>query len=387
MNEKPAAQDLSRLWMTGSVLRLFRLASLGYITVTVPKSESPTHIPCFDEEYSPSRCCRPGKNFTVASLAYGDLPLRRDDPRWTARPSCFDAKMTFVECCALGMARWRVGDRRATGESQDTWELKHLYSSALEEHDFWGTVVRIISDKRDPMGWQRESYVDLGQSRYRELIADNAHGLRDDMFFVDVGCSVGTVSILFLLRFPRSRGICIEVSSARVNYVAWNLRVNGIAAERLRVVHGAVGGWQRSGGGQKSYMNQFTATETPEYMLGGARTPSESLRYDYVAPPDVDLEAEVGAEHVDVLKINCEGCMFGTRLPKAGIYAGDFEHTDTGMWAIDHLRWASKDDFLRSWTEKYRLVCEDKLQGRHFLGCEEAREQGFVDEGARTLWL
>ena len=109
--------------------------------------------------------------------------------------ACFLPPLTFVECCALGSARWRVGDRQATGELQAAWELKHLYSSMQEEMDFWGTTVRIISDKGDPMDWQQDSFVELDHSRYRELIAENAHTLPDDIFFVDVGCSVGTVSV------------------------------------------------------------------------------------------------------------------------------------------------------------------------------------------------
>ena len=205
---------------------------MGYVTHPNHAAESSTHFPCFDDSVSPS-CCA---GVAAPQLRYGDLPLRRDDPRWTAEPRCFDLMMNSVECCSVGMARWRVGDRAVTGESQESWELKHLYSSAVDVMDFWGTVLHIISDKRDPMGWQQHSYVHDEHSRYRELIVENTHALRDDMFFVDVGCSVGTVSILLLLRFPRSRGICVEMSPLRVNYIAWNLRVNGIAAERPRLI-------------------------------------------------------------------------------------------------------------------------------------------------------
>ena len=82
-------------------------------------------------------------------------------------------------------------------------------------------------------------------------------------------------------------------------------------------------------------------------------------------------------------------CLFSARLPKAAVYAGDFEYSSGMMWAIMHVRWPSKAAFLEAWTEKFRTLCDDGLKGRHFLGCDEARSGGFLDTSTDTgitLW-
>ena len=122
------------------------------------------------------------------------------------------------------------------------------------------------------------------------------------------------------------------------------------------------------------------------YRIGGEPFRNDPMQYEYEKPVLVDLLEEIGGERVDVLKINCEGCMFAARLPEARIYAGDFEFTDRQVWAVSHLRWPSQAEFLRDWTERFALLCEGELRGRHLLGCDEARARGFVSAGGPTLW-
>ena len=82
-------------------------------------------------------------------------------------------------------------------------------------------------------------------------------------------------------------------------------------SEGLRIVHGAVGA-----GAPEIAVN----AHSPTYLFGGREVPSEEFYYKYPTSLDVDLLAEVGSQSVDVLKINCEGCL-GFQIRMVRCYA------------------------------------------------------------------
>ncbi len=112
---------------------------------------------------------------------------------------------------------------------------------------------------------------------------------------VDIGAHVGSFTVWAALRSPKAQLLAVEPNPETFELLARNIRGNGLD-DRVRAVNSALGAEEGIG-----------SLELITHSLGTrlARTGSGQVRVRVQTMPG--LLAEAGMEHVDVLKIDCEG--------------------------------------------------------------------------------
>jgi FkbM family methyltransferase len=169
-----------------------------------------------------------------------DIPfpatLSVKQPLTESEMSLLSATEPFYDTlCGIGK-RPTWFDKPPPDVSRRPWEVL-APSSPERELNVAGIVVRVLADKHDLTWYQQRK---THEERHSLLYGF----LRDQTFewFVDVGASVGYVSLVAALAVPGMRGIAIEADPRLVRLLRANLARNlGVDAARVEVVNAVVG--------------------------------------------------------------------------------------------------------------------------------------------------
>lgn len=278
-----------------------------------------------------SDCCRPGAEGSLIAAAY----------------KCWDSIFTREECCGKGSARvfpvaeaeppawqdaadWYHGadatsaaaQHPALSEKQRQWEVAMTNSSVMLSAEVLGQRLRLWVFKRS--GPALDAAVqELRRDLYRlENLASPTQG----PVSVDIGASVGMVTILLSRLWPRNRIIAVEPAPANFRYLLWNLRINGVTSQvwPLNVALGSSPSrsqvfyysptyptWSQASGESES---EEALRENEDDKWRGGWTDWQ-VRFEVEIVTLAEIFVAVGVRDVHFLKVDCEGCEWEILAP------------------------------------------------------------------------
>lgn len=166
--------------------------------------------------------------------------------------SCFDSIYTRKECCSTGFARlfptadavevdWEDGSRWAAFEAgydptgahpsfsstQRAWEASISNASIRMSQEVLGHHLEFMAFKRSGPALGKvleELSEDLYRLGHVELLKNQA----PSAVAVDVGASIGLVSVLLCKLWAGARVVAMEPAPPNFRYLLWNLRINHV---------------------------------------------------------------------------------------------------------------------------------------------------------------
>lgn len=312
-------------------------------------------VSCWEQgPFSRAECCKPG------------------------RGACFDSIFTEAECCHRGQARlfphartsppeWRLAYEwlRGAGEGhpamaaeQRRWELEMTNASVLLSEDLQGHRVRLRVFKRagPAVGVVLR---ELGEDVYRlRHISTPRLG-----FAVDVGASVGLVSIMLCKLMPGLRVIALEPAPANFRYLLWNLRENDVTncVWPLNVAIGGAAATARSFYYSPTYptwsqkADDADASDSADAWRGGWA--DWQIRFEVEVVTLAEVLAALGLDDVYLLKVDCEGCEWSLfASPQWGRLRHRVRHV-----TVELHSWALEDEAGLEAEIKRELCVHEKL--------------------------
>ncbi|CAE8619893.1 unnamed protein product [Polarella glacialis] len=162
---------------------------------------------------------------------------------------------------------------------------------------------------------------ELGEDLYRlQHLAPVPEGEASPVF-IDVGASIGIVSVLLCKRWANARVIALEPAPSNFRYLLWNLRVNGVT-DCVWPLNIAAGGtplatkaffysptyptWTQLAGGDEL---------TPEDDSWRGGWPDWQIRFESETVTLAEVIAAFGLGDIHFLKVDCEGCEWDIFAP------------------------------------------------------------------------
>ncbi|CAK9103889.1 unnamed protein product [Durusdinium trenchii] len=246
--------------------------------------------------------------------------------------SCFDSIYTRKECCSKGYARlfpsaealdvdWEDASRWASApsagvahpsfsSSQRAWEGSISNASIRISQKILGHHLEFVAFKRSGPALGKvleELSEDLYRLQHVELLDDQAP------VAVDIGASIGLVSVLLCKLWAGAKVLALEPAPPNFRYLLWNLRINHVTdcVWPLNIAAGA------SPTPIRHFFYSPTYPTWSQHCMEGCQDDDDSWRGGFTdwqirfSSPILtlgDVLWTLGFQHIDFLKVDCEGC-------------------------------------------------------------------------------
>lgn len=307
--------------------------------------------------------------------------------------SCFDSIYTRKECCSTGFARlfptadavevdWEDGSRWAAFEAgydptgahpsfsstQRAWEASISNASIRMSQEVLGHHLEFMAFKRSGPALGKvleELSEDLYRLGHVELLKNQA----PSAVAVDVGASIGLVSVLLCKLWAGARVVAMEPAPPNFRYLLWNLRINHVTdcVWPLNVAAGA------SPSPERHFFYSPTYPTWSQYCQEDCQDDDDSWRGGYTdwqlrfSAPVVSLAEVVwalGFNRIDFLKVDCEGCEWEIFAP----HAWERLRHRIRYVATELHQWALPTDAERGLEASVRgFVCRHEVVRENFL--------------------
>ena len=169
-------------------------------------------------------------------------------------------------------------------------KIRYLLWRALSAHQPLivalnnGTRIAVRQPPADDLGIAYEVFVGNAYKSPRRLDPDSVERI------VDLGANVGYTCVYWLANFPNAEVIAFEPHPIHVNFIQTHLAIN------------------RSGGRVQLYQAAASTQAGDTFLTDdGCRSTTVSGGASSIRVPQVDFFACIGAQPIDVLKIDIEG--------------------------------------------------------------------------------
>ncbi|CAJ1442933.1 unnamed protein product, partial [Effrenium voratum] len=324
------------------------------------KAEDASFVSCWEKGHSREECC-------------GDSD------------GCFDSIYTRKECCGTGYARlfpsaepvdvdWEEAFRWASeasslhpsfSSSQRAWEASMSNATIRISQEVLGQQLEFVAFKRSgpALGKVLE---ELSEDLYRLSHVDLSS--RQAPVAVDVGASIGLVSVLLCKLWAGARVVALEPAPPNFRYLLWNLRMNGVTGcvWPLNLAAGGFSAAARSFFYSPTYptwsQHCFEDCKDDDSWRGGFTDWQVRFSVPVASPAEVLFALGLGA--VDFLKVDCEGCeweIFAPHVWERLRHRISNVATELHQWALP----ADAEEGLEAKVEAF--VCKHKVVRENLL--------------------
>eukprot|EP00933_Yihiella_yeosuensis_P032537 TRINITY_DN26131_c0_g1_i1.p1 TRINITY_DN26131_c0_g1~~TRINITY_DN26131_c0_g1_i1.p1 ORF type:complete len:369 (+),score=59.13 TRINITY_DN26131_c0_g1_i1:117-1223(+) len=255
--------------------------------------------------------------------------------------ACFDSIYTPEECCGKGWARlfptalseipvWQDGFAWAQqGEhtrhpahslAQRRWEAQMRNSSIMMEEEILGHELKYIAFKRSGPALAAVMN-ELREDLYRLKHITPPKNMKAPVV-VDIGASIGLVSVLICKLWENARVIALEPAPSNFRYLLWNLKENGVenCVFPLNIAAGATPLTSQSFFYSPTYptwsqiCDRDDCKEQNDETWRGGWTDWQ-IRFEAETTTLAEVMSSLHLGDIHFLKVDCEGCEWSVFAP------------------------------------------------------------------------